>query len=360
MLSADAEALGAGAPEAGVPTVSVILPIRNERGSVASCLTAVLGQDYPVNRLEVIVVDGGSSDGSWRVVEALAQGDPRIRLLHNPASTIPAGLNVGIRAARGEVIARVDARALLAPDYLRTAVDLLSSTGAANVGGPVRSVTCTTVGEALALAWASRFGLGGAAPRYRDSTEHWTDTVYLGVFPRQVLDEAGLYDETIPQDEDSELNYRIRAGGGRILMSPRLRSTYLNQPTLWRIVRKNFLFGWSKALVWRRHPRMIKIRHLAPPAFVGALLLGLLAGGLHPPVLRLLASLVAGYSVVCLAVTVGHLARTRRGAALLLPLIFPLIHLAWGAGFLWGALRLLSRALVPEAAPSVATDGGER
>jgi glycosyltransferase involved in cell wall biosynthesis len=327
----------------GAPAVSVILPLRNERDSVEACLSAVLGQDYPADRIEVIVVDGGSSDGSTGVVEALARKDARIRLLHSPAGTIPAGLNVGIRAARGHVIARVDARALLAPDYIRTAVALLEGTGAANVGGPVRSVTRTTVGYALALAWSSRFGLGGAAARYGETTEQWTDTVYLGVFPRQVLEASGLYDEAILQDEDTELNYRIRAGGGRILMSPRLRSTYLNQPTLGRIARKNFQFGWSKALVWRKHPRMIQIRHLIPPAFVGALLLGLPLGALHPMLLLLWASVAATYALVCLAVTAAHLVRSRRGAALLLPLIFPLLHFSWGSGFLWGALRVLPR-----------------
>jgi succinoglycan biosynthesis protein ExoA len=325
-----------------VPTVSVILPLRNERSSVETCLAAVLGQDYPADRIDVVVVDGGSTDGSIETVEALARRDPRIQLLHNPAGTIPAGLNVGIRAARGEVIARVDARALLAPDYLRTAVGLLESTGAANVGGPVRSVTRTPVGEALALAWSSRFGLGGAAARYGDSTEQWTDTVYLGVFPRRVLDASGLYDETILQDEDTELNYRIRAAGGRILMSPRLRSTYLNQPTLGRIARKNFQFGFSKVLVWRKHPGMIQIRHLIPPAFVAGLVLGLPLGSLHPAMLLLWASVAVSYALACLAVTAMELVRTRRGAAALLAVMFPLLHLAWGAGFLWGGLRVVS------------------
>jgi glycosyltransferase involved in cell wall biosynthesis len=300
-------------------------------------------------------VDGGSTDGSREFVEALAQSDPRVRLVHSPAGTIPAGMNVGIRAARGDVIARVDARALLAPDYIRTAVSLLESTGAANVGGPVRSITRTTVGHALALAWSSRFGLGGAAARYGDSTEHWTDTVYLGVFPRRVLEASGLYDESIVQDEDTELNYRIRAHGGRILMSPRLRSTYLNQPTLGRIARKNFLFGWSKALVWRKHPRMIRIRHLVPPAFVGALLAGLPLAGMYPGLRPLWASLAASYALVCLAVTAAQLLRTRRRDALLLVVVFPLIHVAWGSGFLWGALCEALRALAPRAtSPAIA------
>jgi glycosyltransferase involved in cell wall biosynthesis len=321
--------------------VSLVIPVRDERAAIASCLAAVLGQEYPPSLLEVIVVDAGSTDGSRELVEDRARRDGRIRLLHNPTGSIPAGLNVGIRAARGDVIARVDARARLAPDYVAIAVDLLRTTGAANVGGPVRSETPTAVGQALALAWASRFGLGGAATRYRDAEEQWTDTVYLGVFPRDVLDAVGPYDETIPQDEDTELNYRIRARGGKILLSPRLRTTYLNVPSLGRIARKNFQFGLSKARVWRRHPGMVRGRHLVPPAFVGALGGGPVLGLLHPLGLELWLGLVGLYATACLAVSAVHAARTRQRAALLLPVVFPLLHVTWGAGFLWGLVGLV-------------------
>jgi len=332
----------------------VIIPVRNERAALGPCLDAVLRQTYPPDAIEIIVVDGHSGDGSREVAEAYARRDPRVRLLASPLGTIPAGLNVGIRACRGDVVARVDARVRLEPDYLETAVTLLRTTGADNVGGPVRSVTRTVTGQALAAAWSSRLGLGEASARYGDAAEHWTDTVYLGVVPRRVFDSIGLYDEEIVQDEDTEFNYRLRARGGRILMSPRLRSHYLNDPSLSRIARKNFAFGVCKVAVWRKHPAMLKGRHFVPPLFVAALVLGPALAWFHRFLGGLWLLLVASYAVACLSVALSSYLRRRERGALLLPVVLPLIHLSWGAGFLAGTLRLLTggpRGASPERQP---------
>jgi succinoglycan biosynthesis protein ExoA len=241
------------------------------------------------------------------------------------------------------VIARVDARARLAPEYLDTAVALLETTGADNVGGPVRSVTRTAVGQALALAWSSRLGLGGASTRYGDGDgeERWTDTVYLGVVPRRVVDSVGLYDESITQDEDAEFNYRLRARGGRILLSPRLRTSYVNDPSLGRIALKNFQFGACKVAVWRKHPGMLQVRHFVPPVFVAALALGPAFALIHGAAGALWLLLLGTYTAACLTVTARSYLRGGERGALLLPIVLPVIHVSWGTGFLVGALRLL-------------------
>ena len=319
--------------------VSVIIPVRNERVALGPCLDAALTQTYPPDSIEVIVVDARSHDGTREVAESYARRDGRLRVLTNIAGTIPAGLNVGIRASRGNVIARVDARAPRAG--LRRDAVAPSDDGADTVGGPVRSVTRTAVGQALALAWSSRLGLGGASARYGDGEEHWTDTVYLGVIPRRVFESVGLYDEAITQDEDTDFNYRLRARGGRILMSPRLRTSYLNDPSLARIALKNFQFGACKVAVWRKHPSMLRARHFVPPVFVAALALGPALVWAHPLAAALWFLGVGSYGAACLAVAArAYIQRHERGA-LLLPIVLPLIHLSWGAGFLVGLLGLL-------------------
>jgi glycosyltransferase involved in cell wall biosynthesis len=335
------EAAAADSPSAIPLRVSVIIPVRNERTALGPCLEAVLAQTYPVDALEIIVVDAESCDGTREIAAEYARRDGRLRLLTNPACSIPAGLNVGIRAARGDVIARVDARTRLAPDYLQTAVSLLGTTGADNVGGPVRSVTRTAVGQALALAWSSRIGLGGASARYGDGEEQWTDTVYLGVVPRRVFDAIGLYDESITQDEDTEFNYRLRARGGRILVSPRLRTSYVNDPSLGRIALKNFQFGACKVAVWRKHPGMLQARHLVPPAFVAALALGPVLMAIHGAAAVLWLLLLGSYAAACLAVTARSYLQGGERGALLLPVVLPVMHVSWGTGFLVGALRVL-------------------
>ena len=337
--------------------MSVIIPVRNEGAALGPCLDAVLAQTYPPDSIEVIVVDAHSHDGTLEVAESYARRDARVRVLANPVGTIPAGLNLGIRASRGDVLARVDARARLAPDYLETAVALLRTTGADNVGGPVRSVTTTAVGQALALAWSSRLGLGSASARYGDGEEHWTDTVYLGAAPRRVFESVGLYDEAISQDEDTEFNYRLRARGGRVLMSPRLRTSYVNDPSLVRIALKNFQFGACKVAVWRKHPSMLRMRHFVPPLFVAALALGPAMAWAHPMAAALWSLGVGGYAVACLSVAARSYVQRRERGALLLPIVLPLIHLSWGAGFLVGILRLLRGR--PTASPGI-VPGGER
>ena len=330
----------AGASGEALPRVSVVIPVRDEQGSLGPCLDAVMAQTYPVEALEILVVDGGSRDGTLDLARRYAERYPHIELLSNPAGTIPAGLNVGIRASRGDIIARVDARARLAADYLETAVALLATSGADNVGGPVRSASRTATGQALALAWSSRLGLGSAAARYGEGQEHWADTVYLGVVPRRVFESIGLYDETIVQDEDSEFNYRLRARGGRVLVSPRLRSLYTNDPSLRRIARKNFQFGAAKVAVWRKHPAMLSPRHFVPPIFVAVLALGPVAlwtGGLAADLWLIL---MGSYALACLTVAARAYFQRRERGALLLPLVLAVIHASWGAGFLVGALRL--------------------
>lgn len=334
---------GFASPDRELPTVSIVIPMRNEERCIAPCLDAILRQAYPSHLMEIIVVDGNSQDRSRQIVQDYVRRDPRIKLLSNPTDTIPSGLNLGIKAARGEVIARVDARTLLASDYLRTAVELLASSDADNVGGPVRAITPTVRGRALALAWGSRFGLGGASARYGESKERWTDTVYLGVYRRRVFEAIGLYDETVLQDEDTELNYRLRSQGGKILMSPRLSSYYFNSPSLQRLAWKNFLFGCSKVLVWQKHPRMMSWRHFAPPLFVAALLLGPLLSMIYWLFGALWIISVTTYVIVCLGVTGLYLLKGEGREAILLPLIFPLLHISWGTGFLWGMVRFFPR-----------------
>lgn len=334
-----------------LPTVSVVIPMKNEERSIGACLEAILAQDYPSHLMEILVVDGGSTDRSIPIVTSHGAIHPQVRVLRNPAGSIPAGLNVGIRASRGAIIARVDARTILAPDYLSTGVRLLRETGAENVGGPVRSVAREYMGRALALAVESRFGMAGAASRYRESDRREVDTVYLGLYPRGILEAIGLYDEELLRDQDDELNYRLRARGGRILMSPALRTSYLNSPSVGRFVKQNFLYGYWKVRVFQRHPTLMNWRHFIPPLFV----LGTLAAASLAPLERgaMIAALGAG-SVYAAGATCAAVASGRRAGwryVPMLPIAFALLHFSWGLGFLMGLARFFPRWFRAERLP---------
>ena len=206
----------------GSPRVSVILPVRNEADHLGVCLDAILAQDCPAEELEVLVVDGASEDGTREVVRHYARNDPRVRLASNPQQIVPTAMNAGIRAARGEIIVRVDGHTTIAADYVRLGVEALHRTGAMNVGGPMTAVGGGWFGDAVAAATSSRFGVGSYF--HFGTSEREVDTVYLGMWRRSVFEQVGLFDEELVRNQDDELNYRIRKAGGSVVLIPAMRS----------------------------------------------------------------------------------------------------------------------------------------
>jgi glycosyltransferase involved in cell wall biosynthesis len=324
-----------------VPLVSVVIPMRNEAQSIGACLEGVLAQDYPRERLEVLVADGRSDDDSAAVVQRVAASDPRVRLLDNPGRVVPTGLNLAIRAARGDIIARVDGHTRIAADYIRAGVEALRRTGADNVGGPMHAVGGGLFGDAVARAMSSRLGVG--AYFHYGSVEREVDTVYLGMWPRAVFERVGLFDEELVRNQDDEFNYRLRKAGGRAVLVPAMRSWYQNRQSPRALARQFFQYGAWKVRVLQKHPRQMSWRHFVPPTFVGGVVIAGTAAVVVP-----LAALLAGIATAAYGLTIGAAAGVlawrggwRAWAAT--AAAFAIIHLAWGAGFLSGLVRFAHR-----------------
>ncbi|MCZ7547063.1 MAG: glycosyltransferase family 2 protein [Anaerolineae bacterium] len=319
------------------PPVSVVMPVRNEGDFIRRSLGAVLAQDYARDCLEVLVVDGMSDDETRAIVTEIAASDARVRMLDNPARIVPTAMNIGIAAARGEIIVRVDGHTLPEPDYVTRCVYHLQQTGADNVGGPMQPAGLTPMGEAIAAATSAPFGI---PTRFHHSrTPGYVDTVYMGAWPRAVFERVGGFDETLIRNQDYELNYRIRQHGGRIYYAPDIRATYYGRQTLRALARQYFQYGVWKVHVIVRHPASTRPRHLVAPAFVMALA----AGAALTPFTRrgwwLLAAVAGSYALANLVAST-QLAM-QRGWRLLLrvPAVFATIHVAWGAGFWRGVLQ---------------------
>ena len=339
------------------PLVSVVIPIRNEAESIGALLDSVLGQDYPAERLEVLVVDGDSTDASRDVVGSYAARDPRVRLLHNPKRVVPTALNIAIRAARGDVIARIDGHTRVAPDYLRIGVDTLRRTGADNVGGRMDAIGGGWFGDAVAVATSSRFGVGSYF--HFGTEEREVDTVYLGMWPRDVFARVGLFDEELVRNQDDEFNYRLRKAGGRVVLNPAMRSWYQNRQDLAHLLRQYYQYGQWKVRVLQKHPRQMSWRHFVPPAFVGGMALLAILAEVVPGASALASLALALYLSVILAVS-GPQLRRGVGAWLATALAFVAIHVAWGAGFLSGLIKFADRWRKPEQAPPRLDQTGER
>lgn len=318
------------------PLVTIVLPIRNEASYITRCLDAVIAQDYPLEKIEIIIVDGQSDDGTREIAAQYASRDPRIRLMENPNRIVPTALNRAIRAARGVVIIRVDGHAVIAPDYVRRCVQVLDEVDADCVGGPIETVGETAMSRAIALAQSSPFGVGSASFRYaRDA--RYVDTLAFGAHRREVFDLVGWFDEALVRNQDDEFNFRLIRAGGKIWLDPRIRSTYFSRSTLRALWNQYFGYGFWKIRVIQKHHSVASWRHLAPAAlvltFMGAAIISLLVQNVVP------FSLVA-FVYVFGSLNASVIQSVQNGWRYfhILFFAFAAMHFGYGFGFLYGLI----------------------
>lgn len=314
------------------PFVTVAMPCLNEAGFIESCIRSVQAQTYPRHRVEVLVADGGSTDGTREILARLAAEDARIRVIENPGRIQAAGLNQAIRESQGEVILRMDVHADYAPDYVEKCVLVLERTGADNAGGAARCAARTPFQVAVCRALNSPLGVGGAA--YRDaSREGFVDTVFNGAFRRSVFDRIGLFDERAVTNEDAEINQRLVQSGGRIYLSPQIEARYYPRDSFSSLARQYFGYGRGRARTLLKHRRLLKLRPVLPflalMTGVGLLTFAPRSAGAA----ALLYALLTGLE----AVRVGRDLEPA-GIATVWAL-FPVLQLSQGLGFATGLLR---------------------
>ena len=327
----------AEASDAELAHVSVVVPARDAAALLPACLASIEAQTYR-GPLDVTVAVSPGRDATQALLEGSALRVP-LQTVDNPAATTPAGLNAAIAASRGRIVARVDAQSRLPPDYIERAVATLASTGAANVGGVQRPVGPGTgsLADVIAAAMSSPFGAGPAAFRRRRHGGP-ADTVYLGVFDREALEQAGGFDESFERNQDYELNWRLRAAGRTVWLDPTLVVDYVPRASYLGLATQYFAYGTWKRQVLRRHPRSLRARQLAAPALVAGLAASaveLLRGRCRA------AALPAGYAAACVMAATRLTDRDRRQQCdtLRAAAAFAVMHISWGAGFLTGRAR---------------------
>jgi len=330
------------------PSLSIIVPCFNEQATIGGLLEAILAQSHPAADMEVIIADGMSTDATRARIAAFSQQHPQlaVRVVDNPARSIPAGLNLAIAAAQGSTLLRLDAHSSPHPEYVTRSLQALDAGKGWNVGGvwEIRPGQDTWLARAIAAAAAHPFGVGDA--RYRYTTHAGAvDTVPFGTFRRELIERIGAFDETLQTNEDYEFKARIRLAGGTVWLDPAIRSAYYARPTLSALARQYWRYGYWKWRMLRRYPGTLRPRQAIPPLFVLALL-GL--GGLSllwAPAAWLLGAVVVSYALLLLAAA-AHKAILARQPSLLLgmPLAMMTMHLSWGGAFLWSLLSSLAGA----------------
>jgi succinoglycan biosynthesis protein ExoA len=309
--------------------VSVVIPACNEEEFLGACLDSVLAQDYP--DLQVVVVDGASTDGTLDIVRSRMKEDHRVELVHNDRRNIPSSMNLGLAAARGRWLVRIDAHCTVPSSYVRLAVQGLREGQWAGVGGRKDGVGRTAAGRAIAVAMASRLGVGNST--YHHGTERQeTEHLPFGAYPTGLVRQASGWDERLSANEDFEFDYRLRKAGHRLLFDP--------VPALFRQYHR---YGRGKVDVAWMHPDSLLPRHIAPPLFVAYLVIALPVAVRRP---RRAAEMLAPYAVIVLAEALrlsSRLATTAERTRV--PVALAAMHVGWGIGFWSGARTNVGRRL---------------
>jgi glycosyltransferase involved in cell wall biosynthesis len=319
------------------------MPCRNEAAYIGACLDSVLATDYPLDRIEVLVADGRSDDGTREIVERSAAQHPCVRLLDNPARITPAALNTAIRVATGDVIIRMDAHAIYPRDYVSRLVDALQATRADNVGGVIVTLPAddTPVARAIALAFSHPLGVGNAYYRIGVAHPRWVDTVPFGCFRRELFERVGMFDEEMVRNQDDEFNLRVIGHGGRILLLPDVVSRYYARRSLGAVARMFYQYGYFKPLVARKAAR-IMTRQLVPPLFVLSLFATAALGIWVTTAWGALAGIAGAYAALVLTGAAFAIRKHGVRCAAALAAVFSVMHVSYGCGYLRGIVDHLS------------------
>lgn len=325
------------------PFISILIPVRNESAYIKSCLKALLHQDYPSDRVEILIADGMSDDHTRSVIKEIQDHDPRIQLFDNPGLIVPKGMNILIPKARGEILIRVDGHCVIAPNYVTNCVRHLQEDYVDGVGGPMVTVGDDNVSKVIAVAMSSKFGVGNSSFRTESGQTKLVDTIPFPAYTMQIIEKVGLYDEELVRNQDDEYNYRIRESGGKILLADDVRSTYYSRGSLGKLWKQYFQYGYWKVRVLQRHSRQMSLRQFIPPLFV----LGLIALMVISLIFKWGWVVLVGYAglylVANLAASMITAFEVDKKCLWLLPLAFITIHISFGLGFLMGLVKFWNR-----------------
>jgi glycosyltransferase involved in cell wall biosynthesis len=331
------------AAQSTLPFVSVIMPVYNEQAFIGRSLRAILAQSYPKELMEIVIADGMSTDDTRSIIQAISdETQVPVKVVNNPRQIAPTGLNCALQLAEGQVVIRVVGHCEIDRVYVANCVALLQAGTADGVGGPIETLGETSVARVIALAMSSPFGVGGSAFRTVKDREMYTDTVAFPGYTKRIIEKVGPFNEELVRNQDDEYNFRIRKSGGRILLSPTIRSRYYSRGTFRSLWRQYFQYGFWKVRVMQLHAGQMSLRQFVPFVFVASILVLSFLSLVSPAARYGLAVLLATYLVSNLIASVITCIRSLSqvpGVAL----SFAILHISYGCGFLIGLVFFIRR-----------------
>lgn len=326
--------------------VSIVCPIYNEERYIVACIESILKQEYSFENLEVLFVDGMSTDKTRAIINEYINKYKFIRLLDNPQRIVPVAMNIGIKQATGDIIIRLDAHAIYPVDYISRLVHKLEGKKADNVGGICKTlpVNGTMVCKAIATALCSSFGVGNSYFRVGAVNDKWVDTVPFGCFRRDIFTKVGLYDEELVRNQDDELNARIIKQGGKILLISDLIITYYARDKVCKVAKMFYQYGLFKPLVNKKLGSPATVRQFFPVLFLLGLIIGIPLSYINQYFAIIYISVVTFYFILSVCFSLKEVRKQKDWRILcVLPIVFLIIHLSYGWGYLKGIYKILMK-----------------
>jgi cellulose synthase/poly-beta-1,6-N-acetylglucosamine synthase-like glycosyltransferase len=320
-----------------IPFVSIVIPTRNEEKYIEKCLDSIIANDYPKDKLEVLVVDGMSEDKTRDVVKKIAKRCKFIKLLDNLNRVTPIALNIGIKNAEGDIIIILSAHSTIAPDFVAKNVEYLQETEASCVGGIMQTRGDTSfLGKIISLAMSSPFGVGNAMFRIGVKKPTYVDTVPFGAYKKEVFSKIGLFDEELVRNQDDEFNLRLIKNGGKILLVPEIVSYYYARDSLSKLWRMYFQYGYFKIRVIQKIDAIFTVRQVIPSLFVGSLMLTGILSFLTKYFLGMFFAILGLYLTANIVFSFYIALKNGLKLLLVLPVAYATLHFGYGLGFLKG------------------------
>ncbi len=326
--------------------VSVICPIYNEEKYITKCIESVLEQDYPTEDLEILFVDGLSTDKTRKIVSDYATRYNQIRLLDNPHRIVPYAMNIGIKAAKGDIIIRLDGHVEYPTNYISKCVHyLMTLPNAENVGGVCQTLPCNerNISQAIAIALSTGFGMGNSSFRIGSTEIRKVDTVPFGCFRKSLFERIGYYDLELIRNQDDELNGRIIKNGGSIYLIPELKIKYYSRDKISKVRRMFYQYGLYKPLVNKKLGSPATARQFVPLLFLLGIVLGGILSVFSIYIMYTYFAVLALYLAIGLFIGCKYAVKYRRPMlTLLMPYVFANVHLSYGYGYLRGIYKILA------------------
>jgi len=325
-------------------SLSVVIPVLNEVNFIDRTLASILGQDFTKENIEILIIDGGSTDGTLEIIDRYVEEFDFVHHIHNANGSVPYALNLGIKEACGSIFMRMDCHSIYPKNYITTLVTHLQDLDADNVGAVVNSVppddSCTS--EAISIALSSKYGVGNSTFRTGSDSIQKVDTVPFGCYKLDALKKLGGFDVSLTRNQDDELNARLIRDGGVIYLIPNIEISYFTRNSLAKVANMFYQYGLFKPLVNKKVGQLSSYRQLAPPIFVFSLVIALIGNFFHPSFSLLFFSIIFSYFVfLSSAVLSSNIPSLRNRTRALLVIIFPTVHFSYGFGYWVGLLNIL-------------------